>query len=115
MCQVVSYHIFGFCLDGRFGFKIGIPGAVTQYIHALLEVIVAEHILKRRVHGMLVSNFGVVGTAFVDDLKSHTVLDRLAHGVFVDVITEDSLGFVYGCAGVAYAGGVRETFIEVGT
>ena len=105
---------FGLGLDGRFGFQIGVAGAVTENFHALLQVVVAEHIREGGVHARLVGHFGIVGAAFVNDLQRHAVLDGLAHGVFVDVVAKDPLGLVDGRAGVADPGRIGDSLVQIG-
>ena len=114
MGQVVGDHVPGLGGDGRFGLQIGVAGAVTEDLHPLLEVVVAEDIREGRIHACLIGHFGVVSAAFIDDLQGHSVVDGLAHGVFVDVVAEDPLRLVDRRAGVADAGGVGNALVEVG-
>ena len=115
MGQVVGDHVLRLGFDGRIGLQVGVAGAVTEDLHTLLEVVVAEDIREGPVHARLIGHFGVVGAAFIDDLQRHAVVDGLAHGVFVDVVAEDPFGLVDGRAGVADAGGVGDALVEVGS
>ena len=114
MGQVVSHHVLGLGLDRRLGFEISIARTIAENRQTLLKVVVAEHVLKRRIHPGRVGYFGIVGSAFIDDLQRHPVLDRLAHRVFVDVVAEDPLRLVDRRAGIADAGRVRDALVEVG-
>ena len=86
-----------------FGLEVRVAGAVAENLQALLQVVVAEHVLEGGVHARPDRHFGIVGAALVDDLQRDAVLDRLAHRVLVDVVAEDALGLVDRRAGVADA------------
>ena len=98
----------GLGLDGGLCLEIGIPRSIPEDVQTLLDVVLAEHVLERRVHPALVGDLRVVRAALVDDLQRHAVLDGLAHRVLVDVLAEDLLGLVDRRARVADLGGVGD-------
>ncbi len=106
-------HVFGFGLNGRFRFQVGLAGTVTQNIHALLEIVITEDILKSGVHRLFVGHFRVMRTPLINNLQRHPIINGLPHGVFVDIVAEDTLCLVDRCACVADAGGVWNTLIKV--
>ncbi|QEI44161.1 hypothetical protein BMF77_04792 [Dolichospermum sp. UHCC 0315A] len=55
-----------------------------------------------------------MGTTFVDNFEGDFIANGLAHSVFVDIVTKDALSFIYGCACVADASGVGDSFVEIG-
>ncbi len=115
MRQVVRNHVLGLGRDGGLCFQISIARAITQDLHALLEVTVTEYILERCIHALSIRHLGIVGAPLVDDLQGHAVLDRLAHRVLVDVVTEHPLCLINGSARVADAGGVGNALVEIGS